>query len=38
MGQIAGSSFFVIDGAPHPCYLDQPVIWHRELVSFLEKT
>lgn len=37
-GKIAGSSFFIIDGAPHPCYLDQPVIWHRELVSFLEKT
>jgi len=36
--QIAASSFFVIDGAPHPCYLDQPAIWHRELVSFLEKT
>lgn len=36
--KIAGSSFFIIDGAPHPCYLDQPVIWHRELVSFLEKT
>ncbi|MBU4296878.1 MAG: alpha/beta hydrolase [Desulfobulbaceae bacterium] len=36
--KIAGSSFFIIDEAPHPCYLDQPVIWHRELVSFLEKT
>lgn len=35
--KISASSFFVIDGAPHPCYLDQPAIWHRELVSFLEK-
>jgi abhydrolase domain-containing protein 14 len=35
--KISASSFFVIDGAPHPCYLAQPAIWHRELVSFLEK-
>jgi len=36
--KIGASSFFVIDGAPHPCYLAQPEIWHRALVSFLEKT
>ncbi len=35
--KIASSTFFVIDGAPHPCYLDQPELWHHELVSFLEK-
>ncbi len=34
---ISGSSFRIIDGAPHPCYLDQPETWHNELVSFLEK-
>ncbi|MFH1217950.1 MAG: alpha/beta hydrolase [Pseudomonadota bacterium] len=36
--EISGASFFVIDGAPHPCYLHQPEIWHRELLSFLDKT
>ena len=36
--KIGGSSFFVIDGAPHPCYLDHPAIWHHELLSFLEKS
>lgn len=35
--EIGGSSLFVIDGAPHPCYLEQPDQWHRELIRFLEK-
>lgn len=34
---ISSSSLCVIEGAPHPCYLDQPDVWHRELVGFLEK-
>lgn len=34
--KIVGARFFVIDGAPHPCYLEQPQIWHKELVGFLE--
>lgn len=34
--EINGSKLVVVDGAPHPCYLDQPDIWHRELVAFLE--
>jgi abhydrolase domain-containing protein 14 len=33
---ITSSLFHVIDGAPHPCYLDQPDEWHRVLLSFLE--
>lgn len=33
--EIGGASFFVIDGATHPCYLEQPEIWHRELLAFL---
>jgi hypothetical protein len=37
MAEIAGTSFFAIDGAPHPWYLDQPAVWHQEPVSFLEK-
>ncbi len=34
---IRQTTFCVIDGAPHPCYLDQPEVWHRQLISFLEK-
>ncbi len=34
--KIVGSRSFVIDGAPHPCYLEQPEIWHQKLVIFLE--
>lgn len=33
--QIKGSSFFEIEHAPHPCYLDQPAIWHEHLMTFL---
>ncbi|WP_457573720.1 alpha/beta fold hydrolase [Desulfolithobacter sp.] len=25
----------VFDGAPHPCYLDQPELWHSTLLDFL---
>ena len=34
--KIEGSSFVVIQDAPHPCYLDKPDIWHWELTHFLE--
>ncbi|MBC8317492.1 MAG: alpha/beta hydrolase [Desulfobulbaceae bacterium] len=34
--KIEGSSFVQINDAPHPCYLDQPEIWHWELTHFLE--
>ncbi|MEA3547576.1 MAG: alpha/beta hydrolase [Thermodesulfobacteriota bacterium] len=34
--EINNSRFFVIDSAPHPCYLEHPDLWHRELLSFLE--
>ncbi|HFQ90372.1 MAG TPA: alpha/beta hydrolase [Desulfobulbus sp.] len=33
--EIAGARKMVIDGAPHPCYLDKPDIWHTALVDFL---
>ncbi|MCB2181811.1 MAG: alpha/beta hydrolase [Desulfobulbaceae bacterium] len=33
---IKGSAYHVINGAPHPCYLEQPDEWHRVLLSFLE--
>ncbi|MFO7761853.1 MAG: alpha/beta hydrolase [Desulfobia sp.] len=34
--EIKGSSFFVIKDASHSCYLDQPRIWHDQLIDFLE--
>ena len=27
----------VIQGAPHPCYLDQPEAWHRLVLDFLQE-
>lgn len=33
--QIPDASLVLVQGAPHPCYLDQPDIWHWELTSFL---
>ncbi len=35
---IPDSNLVLIQGAPHPCYLDQPDIWHWELTSFLKGT
>lgn len=32
---IAGARKIIIDGAPHPCYLDNAEIWNRELIRFL---
>jgi len=33
--EIADSNLVIIDGAPHPCYLEEPDIWHWELTSYL---
>ena len=33
--EIPEASMVLVQGAPHPCYLDQPDIWHWELTSFL---
>ncbi len=33
--RIPDASLVLVQGAPHPCYLDQPDIWHWELTSFL---
>lgn len=33
---ITGAKKIVIDGAPHPCYLDNAEIWNRELIRFLK--
>jgi len=32
---IPGSKKIIIEGAPHPCYLDNPDQWHAELIDFL---
>lgn len=32
---IPGAKKIIIEGAPHPCYLDNPDTWHTELISFL---
>ena len=32
---ISSSEKIVIEGAPHPCYLDKPEQWHDGLVHFL---
>ena len=29
------SRLVVLDGASHPCYLDRPLDFHRELLQFL---
>ncbi len=33
--EIKGSIFFEVESAPHPCYLEEPEIWHEQLLSFL---
>ena len=34
-GAITGSRKRIFAGSPHPCYLDKPADWHRELLDFL---
>jgi len=33
---VQGAKRLIIEGAPHPCYLDQPDIWHGAVFEFLE--
>lgn len=35
--KIHGAELRIFDNAGHPCYLDQPNLWHQELLSFLHK-
>ena len=35
LAEISGSARIIIDGAPHPCYLDQPESFHRAILDFL---
>lgn len=32
--EIPGSELVVFQGAKHPCYLEQPELWHRTLLNF----
>lgn len=34
--KIPGSRRVIIDGAPHPCYLDHPEVFHEALLNFLD--
>ena len=34
--EIAGSELVVFAGANHPCYLEQPELWHKSLVDFVK--
>lgn len=34
---IKKSKLVVIDGAPHPCYLENADLWHKELLNFLKE-
>lgn len=33
---VAGAEKIIIEGAPHPCYLDKPDTWHTELIRFIK--
>ena len=35
--KIQGAELRIFDNAGHPCYLDQPELWHQELLTFLRK-
>jgi len=35
--EVRGSRLLVIEGAKHPAYLDDPELWHRELLKFLDE-
>lgn len=35
LASIKGAKRLVIEGAPHPCYLDKPDKWHAAILDFL---
>jgi abhydrolase domain-containing protein 14 len=35
--RISGAELKIFEDAGHPCYLDQPDLWHEELLAFLDK-
>ncbi len=32
--EVSGSELMVFQGAKHPCYLEQPELWHKSLIEF----
>ncbi len=34
--EIKGSKLLIMENAKHACYLEQPELWHRELLGFLK--
>lgn len=36
--KIAGAELTILEGAPHPCYLEKTDEWHRLLLDYLEKS
>lgn len=37
IAKITGSELKVFENAGHPCYLDEPDLWHKGLLAFLDK-
>ncbi|MBI5190163.1 MAG: alpha/beta hydrolase [Nitrospirae bacterium] len=35
--EVKDSKLLIIDGARHPAYLDNPELWHRELLAFMKE-
>ncbi len=35
--EVAGSKLVTFQGAKHPCYLEQPELWHKTLLNFVEE-
>lgn len=35
-GEIPDAELVMLEGARHPCYLDQPNEWHERLLAFLQ--
>ena len=33
--KVKGAKRLIIEGAPHPCYLEQPDIWHSAVLEFI---
>ncbi|RUM39714.1 MAG: alpha/beta hydrolase, partial [Desulfobulbus sp.] len=36
LAAVKGAKRVIIDGAPHPCYLDQPETFHAVVIEFLQ--
>jgi len=36
LNDVKGAQRVIFDGAPHPCYLDQPDAWHEAVLHFIQ--